>query len=412
MSDPNRIHFVPGTHGPQIVGGEGVWLLTADGRRILDGAGGAIVTNIGHGRTEIAEAVRDALATGGYVIPVWPTPHRERLHDALVERWLPEGMGHVFFTSGGSESADSAIRLARAFHLASGRPERWKVIGRHPSYHGLTLGALAVGSHSRRRAGFEPILPDFPHVPWDDADALEALIDAEGPETIAGFVFEPITGAAGGCLVASDDYWRAVDELCRRHGILRIADEVMTGFGRTGRRWGHEHFPVQPDVIYGGKGLGGGYVPMGMVAATDEIVEALRGSGFMFFTFTGSDAMCAGAAAVLDVLERERLVERAATAGAALGDRLKAAVGDHPAVVDVRGCGMFWGVELRPSDGVLAQAVVSEAMSRNLWVYPAGAGQPVPDAVMIGCAFTIADDEAETLVDRLRAAIDAAASRA
>jgi 4-aminobutyrate aminotransferase-like enzyme len=186
----------------------------------------------------------------------------------------------------------------------------------------------------------------------------------------------------------------------------------MTGFGRTGRRWGHEHFPVQPDVIYGGKGLGGGYVPMGMVAATDEIVEALRGGGFMFFTFTGSDAMCAGAAAVLDVIEREQLVERAATVGAELGRKLTDAVGGHPAVTEVRGRGMFWGVELRPSGGALAQAVIREALSRDLWVYPAGSGPPVPDAVMIGCAFTIADAEVDTLVDRLTGALEAAASRA
>jgi len=410
--DINRIHFVPGTTGPTIVGADGVWLLTADGRRILDGAGGAIVSNIGHGRSEVAEAVRDALDGGGYVIPIWPTPHRERLHDLLVDRWLPAGMGHVFFTSGGSESADSAIRLARAYHVACGRPERWKVVGRHPSYHGLTLGALALGSHRNRRAGFEPILPAFPHVPWDDAAALEALIEAEGADSIAAFVFEPITGAAGGCLVPTDDYWRRVSELCRRHDILLIADEVMTGFGRTGRRWGHQHFPIEPDVIFGGKGLGGGYVPIGMVAATDTIVEALRGSGFMFFTFTGGDAMCAGAAAVLDIVEREHLVERSAAMGDVLAARLDDALGSHPAVVEIRGRGLFRGVELRPSGGSLAQAVVAEALARDLWVYPAGSGPPVSDAVMLGPAFTIADVEVDALVERLTAAIDAAATRA
>jgi adenosylmethionine-8-amino-7-oxononanoate aminotransferase len=410
--DINRIHFVPGTSGPTIVGADGVWLLTADGRRILDGAGGAIVSNIGHGRSEVADAVRDALDGGGYVIPIWPTPHRERLHDVLVDRWLPAGMGHVFFTSGGSESSDSAIRLARAYHVACGRPERWKVVGRHPSYHGLTLGALAVGSHRNRRAGFEPILPAFPHVPWDDAAALEALVEAEGADSIAAFVFEPITGAAGGCLVPTDDYWRRVADLCRRHDILLVADEVMTGFGRTGLRWGHQHFPIEPDVIFGGKGLGGGYVPIGMVAATDTIVEALRGSGFMFFTFTGGDAMCAGAAAVLDIVEREHLVERSAAMGDVLAARLDDALGSHPAVVEIRGRGLFRGVELRPSGGALAQAVVAEALARDLWVYPAGSGPPVSDAVMLGPAFTIADVEVDALVERLTAAIDAAATRA
>ena len=161
----------------------------------------------------------------------------------------------------------------------------------------------------------------------------------------------------------------------------------MTGFGRTGLPWGHQHLlPFEPDVLYGGKGLGGGYVPMGMVAATDEIVDALRGSGFMFFTFTGSDAMCAGAVAVLEILEREHLVERAAAMGEILGDRLRDALGSHPAVVDIRGRGMFHGVELRPRDGALARAVVAEAHGPRPVGLPAGSGPPVPDAVMLGPA--------------------------
>jgi len=234
-----------------------------------------------------------------------------------------------------------------------------------------------------------------------------------GADTIAGFLFEPITGAAGGCLIPPDDYWRDVTEICRRHGILMIADEVMTGFGRTGTRWGFQHFPVEPDILYGGKGLGGGYVPMGMVAATDEIVDALRGSGFMFFTFTGADAMCAGAAAVLDVIDREHLVERSAAMGDVLADRLDAALAGHPAVVEMRGRGMFRGVELRSSGGALVASVVRECMARDLWVYPAGSGvPPVTDAVMIGAPLTISEPEVDELVDRLAAAIDAAAAHA
>ena len=309
-------------------------------------------------------------------------------------------MGHVFFTSGGSESADSAIRLAHAYHLACGRPERWKVIGRHPSYHGLTFGALAAGSHHNRRKGFEPLLLDFPHVPWDDAAALEATIEREGADTIAGFLFEPITGAAGGCLIPTDDYWRAVTDICRRHGILMIADEVMTGFGRTGTRWGFQHFPLQPDILYGGKGLGGGYVPMGMVAATDEIVDALRGSGFMFFTFTGADAMCAGAAAVLDVIEREHLVERSAAIGDVLAERFDDALarpsgrGRHP---------RSWRCSAASSCGPAA-ARSPPASCASAWratcgsTRPGPACPPVTDAVMIGAPLTISEPE----VDRAR----------
>ena len=416
MSDAGRYHFVPGGGGPTIVGGEGCWLLTDDGRRILDGAGGAIVANIGHGRHEVADAVHAAMVHGGYVLPIWATPHRLHLHDQLVEHWLPADMGHVFFTSGGSESADSAIRLARAHHLAAGRPERWKVVGRHPSYHGITLASMALGSHSGRRAGYEPLLLDFPKVPWDDPVAVEEIIEREDPSTIAGFVFEPITGAAGACLMASDDYWRTVESVCRRHDILLIADEVMTGFGRTGRRWGHEHLPLRPDVVYGGKGLGGGYVPMGMVAATDAVVEPLRRTGgFMFFTFTGSDAMCAGASAVLDILEDGHLVERSAAMGDVLQDRLVDALGGHRHVREIRGRGLFRGIEFVadratgtpfPSEARFGAAVVAECLAHDVWLYPAGSG-PVSDAVMIGCPFVISEAEVELLVDTLRAAVDA-----
>ncbi|MET0147336.1 MAG: aminotransferase class III-fold pyridoxal phosphate-dependent enzyme [Ilumatobacteraceae bacterium] len=405
--DPNRIQFVPGTAGPNIVGGDGCWLIAEGGRRILDAAGGAIVANIGHGRGVVADAVRDAIDGGAYVIPVWPTPHRARLHDALVERWLPDDMGHVFFTSGGSEAADSALRLARAYQVAVGRTDRWKVIGRHPSYHGITLGAMAVGSHAVRRAGYEPMLVDFPKVPWDDAAALADVIDREGAETIAAFLFEPITGAAGACLEPPDEYWRDVEAICRRNDILLIADEVMTGFGRTGTRWGHEHFPVRPDILYGGKGLGGGYVPIGMVSATDRVVDALRGSGFMFFTFTGCDAMCAGALAVLDVLEREHLVERCAAIGDVLDIRLREALGGHRSVVELRGRGLFRGIELQPDGGRFSAAVVAECLARDMWVYPAGSGPPVTDGIMIGCPFTISEPEVDVLVETLAAAIDA-----
>jgi adenosylmethionine-8-amino-7-oxononanoate aminotransferase len=420
VSDPARYHFVPGDRsgGPTIVGGEGCWLFTDDGRRILDAAGGAIVANIGHGRREVAEAVHEALTGGAYVVPIWPTPHRLRLHDLLVDHWLPAGMEHVFFTSGGSESADSAMRLARAAHVAQGRSDRWKIIGRNPSYHGITLGAMAAGNHSTRRAGYEPMLLDFPKVPWDDADALVKTIEREGPETVAAFVYEPITGAAGGCLTAPDDYWRAVEAACRQYDILLIADEVMTGFGRTGLRWGHEHSPIRPDIIYGGKGLGGGYVPIGMVAAADDVVEPLAGSGFIFYTFTGADAVCAGAAAVLEVLESEHLVERCAAMGEILASLLEDVIGEHPHVSELRGRGLFRGIEfvrdrstgeMFPAEVHFAGAVVRECLARDVWIYPAGSG-PVRDAVMIGCPFTVTEAELELMVETLEAAINAAAA--
>ncbi len=401
-SNTDRLAFVPGGPAyPTIVAGDGVFLVADDGRRILDAAGGAIVGNIGWGRTEVADAAA-AVMPMGYVVPLWPTPSRLALRDELVQHWLPESFNHVFFTSGGSESTDSALRLARAYQVAKGRSDRWKVIGRHPSYHGMTTGTMAVASHSARQKGYEPLLLAFPKVPWDDPEQVLKVIEQEDPATIAGFIAEPITGAAGACLTASDEYWRVVTDACHEHDILLIADEVMTGYGRTGLKFGHQHFPLQPDVIVGGKGLGGGYVPLGAVAARDEVVEALRGSGFMYFTFTGNDASCAAGAKVLEIMRREHLVERAASTGAMLGQRLHAEFGGHPAVVDIRGRGMFYGLELRCS----RDAVVQAAMDRDMWVYPAGSG-PVADAVMVAPPFIITDTEIDLLVSTLRASLDA-----
>lgn len=401
-TDIDRYAFVPGAPPyPTIVGGDGCFLIASDGRRILDGAAGAIVGNIGWGRTEVTDAAAAVMSTG-YVVPLWPTPSRLALLDELVQHWLPEGFNHVFFTSGGSESTDSALRLARAYQVAKGRNSRWKVIGRHPSYHGMTTGTMAVASHSARQKGYEPLLLPFPKVPWDDPEQVLKVIEQEDPATIAGFIAEPITGAAGACLTASDEYWRTVTEVCRAHDILLIADEVMTGYGRTGLKFGHQHFPFRPDVIVGGKGLGGGYVPLGAVGARDEVVEALRGSGFMFFTFTGNDAACAAGAKVLEILRREQLVERSARMGELLGARLTAELGQHPAVLDIRGRGLFYGLELNCS----RDEVVMAALARDLWVYPAGSG-PVPEAVMVAPPFVITEAEIDQLVGGLKEAIQA-----
>lgn len=402
LTTTDRYSFLPTDAPlPVITGGEGCTLFTTDGRRILDAAAGAIVGNIGWGRAEVADAARAAMAAGGYVMPLWPTPHRLALVDELSEHWLPDGFTQVFFTSGGSESTDSALRLARAYQVAKGRADRWKVIGRHPSYHGMTLGTMAVASHSGRQRGYEPLLLPFPHAHVSDAADLERVFAEADPDTIAGFIAEPITGAAGACLEAGDDYWRTLAELCHRHDVLLIADEVMTGYGRTGLPFGHQHFAMHPDVIVGGKGLGGGYVPLGAVAARTEVAEALRGSGFMYFTFTGNDGACAAAVAVLGIMREEQLVTRSAQMGAVLGERLRAALGGHPAVADIRGRGLFYGIELRCS----REQVVAAALQRDMWVYPAGSG-PVAEAVMVAPPFVVTDHELTTIVDRLRDSID------
>ena len=187
---------------PTVVRGDGVELITADGRRIIDAAAGAVVNNVGHGRGEIADVVAEAMRELDYVVPIWPTPNRLALADVLVERWLPDGFDHVFFGGGGSEANDTALRLVRNHHLARGEERRHKVIGRLPSYHGATLATLSIGGHAGRRDGLEPMLQEYPKVPWDDADALAGAIEAAGPESVAAFIAEPVIGASGAALIA------------------------------------------------------------------------------------------------------------------------------------------------------------------------------------------------------------------
>jgi adenosylmethionine-8-amino-7-oxononanoate aminotransferase len=417
---------------------DGMYLITPDGRKILDAAGGAIVANIGHGRREVAEAYARALSDATYVVPPFATESRVRLVQRLRERWLPEGLTRVLFTSGGSESMDAAIRLARQHHLSAGRPRRWKVIGRDLSYHGITLATLAIGGHTKRRAGFEPWFPELPKAPapyclrcklgkhYPDcalacATELEQFIEREGADSIAAFVAEPIIGSTAGAVVPPDEYWPTIADICRRYEILLIADEVMTGFGRTGRRFAVEHWKVPPDILVGGKGLAGGYAPMGAVFAREEVVApiAARGDELMFYTFSAHPACCAAADTVLDIMEREHLVDRAAEMGRKLRRRL-AALESHPNVAEIRGRGLLLGVELVkdrdtlepfPETDRLPLKVVMAGLAEGVFFYPGGC-DPARDVILLGPPFIIEDEHIEQIVTSLATAIDAAVGRA
>ena len=396
----SRYGFANQTPGPTIVRASGCTLFTADGHEILDGASGALVCNVGHGRPELAAVAGRALTELDYVIPPWPTPARLALADTLVERWLPEGFHHVFLAAGGSEANDSAIRLARLYHLANGQPTRWKVIGRSPSYHGSTLATLAMGHHRSRRNGFDPLLAEWPKAPWNDAGAVAAAIEAAGPDSVAAFVAEPVIGAAGGALVASADYWAEVAEICERYGVLTIVDEVMTGFGRTGKRWGHDHDPWAPDILVSGKGLGGGYVPISVVAANDRVADlmATAPAQLMFFTYSGHDLTCAVALEVLRILEDERLVERAAVMGDRLRTELHRVLDGLETVAEIRGRGLMLGIELR---GVTTASVVAACLEHGLWVYPAGSGHPVPESILVAPPLVVSGDEIAQIASTL-----------
>jgi len=430
----SRAALVPQDAAPfRIASTQGNYLVTPDGQQILDAAAGAIVANIGHGRAEVVEAAARALQNLTYVVPPFATEERIRLIERLTSSWLP-GLTRVGFTSGGSESVDAAIRLARTHHLAAGQPGRWKVIGRELSYHGTTFGALSVGGHANRRAGFEPLLIDFPKAPShycltcqlgrttpdcreEAADKLEKVIVHEGPDTVAAFIAEPVVGGAAGALVPPDTYWPRVREICSKYGVLLIADEVMSGFGRTGQKFAVDHWGVTPDIMVGGKGLASGYAPMGGVYTTEEVVAPISKAGMdlMFYTFSGHPASCAAADKVLEIMEREDLVARSAKMGALLRERL-AKLDGHPNVAEVRGLGLLQAVELvrdsetlerfAPEDRIIRK-VTAIALKKGVFVYGAGSGE-VPDVILIGPPFTINEDEIEMIGSVLEESIDMA----
>ncbi|MCP4223774.1 MAG: aspartate aminotransferase family protein, partial [Actinomycetia bacterium] len=392
--------FVPGPDPLFVTGGEGSYFFTDDGRRILDAAGGAVVVNIGHGRPEPAEAAAEVLHQAAYTVPVWATEARLRLIERLQESWLPAGLTRCLFVSGGTESVETALRVARQYHSTRGDLDRWKIIGRSISYHGASLGTLAVANHDRRRAGLEPLLLDLPKADAQDADQVRKLVEAEDPSSIAAIIAEPISGAAGAALVPPDDYLPALRQLCTDYGILLICDEVMTGFGRTGVAMAVDHVGVVPDILVSGKGLGGGYVPMGGVFATEAVVAPIAEAEatVMYYTFSGNDLACAVSDRVLQVMEDEQLVARSATMGARFSQLLHTALDDHPNVADVRGRGLLQGVELVADretgasfGGELAFHVVTEALNRDCWIYPAGSAG-VPDGLLFGPPFTVSDD--------------------
>jgi adenosylmethionine-8-amino-7-oxononanoate aminotransferase len=431
--------FIPSPRIIDVVKAEGVWLEMANGTRILDAAGGAIAASIGHGRKEVAAAMAEAVGDTGYIVPTFLTPQRERLVARLKASWLPDHLTRVHLSSGGSEAADAAIRLARMYQIAIGQDTRWKIIGRVPSYHGATALTLAAGGHTARQKGFEPYAPHFPKVPapyalrsplgrnHPDEDircakALEETILSEGPETVAAFLAESITGSSGGAQEPGPRYWPEVQRICKQYGVLLIIDEVMTGFGRTGARFGIEHFDVRPDIMYAGKGLTAGYAPLAGIYASDEVLAPLaeRGDSLMFYTYGGHPGACAAADKALEIMEREDLVARAATQGRKLEALLRDRLGQHPHVAEIRGRGLLWGIELvadretlalYPAEAGITNAVVGQGLARGAFFYPGGTGD-IRDIICLGPAFTISDDELEMLVERLAGAIDAATQKA
>jgi len=419
---------------------QGCFIEDSEGRRYLDASGGAAVSCLGHGNRDVLSAMHAQLDGIAYAhTSFFSTAVAEELADALVDD-APEGISHVYLVSGGSEAMEAALKLARQYFVEIGQPQRAKFIARRNSYHGNTLGALAVGGNAWRRQQFAPLLIDVEHVAptyeyrdrrADETEAqycerlvaeIEQTIRRVGGENVIGFVAETVGGATSGCLTAPPGYYRAIRELCDRHGCLLILDEVMCGMGRTGTLHACEREGVAPDLMAIAKGLGGGYQPVGAVLVAGRIIDAIaQGTGFFQHghTYIGHPMACAAALAVQRVLKRDRLVERCAVQGESLATRLQAAFGNHPHVGDIRGRGLFRALELvasresktpfDPGRRVSAR-VRAEAMAAGLLCYPmAGTiDGKHGDHVLLAPPFIISDGELDLLVERLRQAIDQA----
>ena len=417
---------------PLVTHGEGIYLYDENGKRYIDGSGGALVVNIGHGRKDILQKMMDQMVQIGYVHGTqFTTKSIEEYGEALGEI-LPKGLGKIYFLSGGSESIEAAIKLARQYYLECGQSQRWRIIARWHSYHGNTLGALSLTGRIGMRRPYLPLLIDFPHFPppycyrcpfglshpeceLECAKALENLIQMEGPETISAVIVEPIIGATVGAVVPPDGYLSFIKKICERYGILFIDDEVMTGMGRTGRWFAAEHWNVSPDVMVLGKGMSGGYFPLSAMVARGEFVDRLkeRTGGFIHgHTFSHHPVACAVGLVVLEYMRKNRLVEQCSKRGEYLLKRLEE-LKLFPFVGDVRGRGLMTAIEFVkdrktkepfPRSAKFTEKVIDSAFENGLVLYP-GTGfvdGVNGDMVMVGPPLIIQEDQIDEIMEILK----------
>jgi hypothetical protein len=440
--DTHVFYRNPFTRYPVVARGEGPYLYDEKGKRYLDACGGAVVSALGHSVPEIVEALKAQLDKVEFAhTSQFTNPAQEELAKLLTER-APGGLNHAYFVSGGSEAVESAMKIARSYWVQMGRPDKWMVIGRDQSYHGNTLGALSAGGNRWRRAIYEPMLFKAPrasacscyrcpfdkqaaHCALECAEDLERAILEAGAEKVAAFIAEPVVGATAGALVPHERYFRRIREICDKHDVLLIADEVMTGMGRCGSWFAIRQFGVVPDMICLAKGLAAGYVPIGATLVHDRIVDTFHNRRAIFqhgHTYMGHPLAAAAGVAVIRYMEAHKLVERSKRMGEELMTRLTAALHEHPHVGDIRGRGLFVGVEFvadretrAPFEPEAAfHRVLGDIAFRNgLIVYPMGGtidGRR-GDHVLIAPPLIITKSQIGRLVALLVKSIDAAVDK-
>ncbi|AJA64650.1 MULTISPECIES: aspartate aminotransferase family protein [Bradyrhizobium] len=424
---------------PKAIGGEGVYLFAEDGRRVIDASGGAAVSCLGHQHPRVIAAIAKQASTLAYAhTAFFSSEPAEALAETLVGH-EPGGLAYAYFVSGGSEAIEASIKLARQYFIERGEPRRQHFIARRQSYHGNTLGALAAGGNAWRRAPYAPLLSGaFSHVTpafayhekhKGESDAqfvarLAAELEGEfqrlGPDTVAAFLAEPVVGATAGAVTAPDGYFKAVREICDRHGALLILDEVMSGMGRTGTTHAWEQEGVAPDIQAIAKGLGGGYQPIGAMLASGKIIDTIRSGSGAFqhgHTYLAHPLACAAALAVQDVIREDRLLDRVKERGKQLEQRLTERFGNHRHVGDIRGRGLFWAIELVADRAgrtsfdpalKLNQKIKAEAFANGLGCYPGGGTVDGVrgDHVLLAPPYIASADEIDLIVDKLGTAVD------
>lgn len=425
---------------PTAVSGDGVYLIDSNGKRYLDACGGAAVSCLGHSDQALREAIKEQVDRLAYVHSgFFTTEPMEALADDLIEH-APDGFSHVYFVSGGSEAVESALKLARQYCLEIGQTNRQIVISRRQSFHGNTLGALAAGGNFWRREPFDPMLVTGYHIApcyeyrhrYEDetleaygiraADGLESAIQLIGPNKVMAFIAEPVVGATSGAVEAVPGYFKRIREICDRHGVLLILDEVMCGMGRTGNLHACEHEGIQGDLQTVAKGLGGGYVPMGAVFIRREIARVIEQGSGMFqhgHTFLGHALACTSALVTQQQLRERKLLENVRIQGEYLKEKLHERLDDCPFLGDIRGRGLFIGVELVadreskqafPVELKLHQQIKRLSMEHGLMCYPMGGtvDGKIGDHILLAPPFIVDKTHIESIVDVLGSVIETA----
>lgn len=424
---------------PKIDHGKGIYLYDEEGNEYIDGCSGSAVANIGHGNSEVAEFTKNHMERIAFThLSRWTVDSIEKAAEK-VAGWTPGDLDHIYFLSGGSEATESAIKLARQYFVErDGNSSKWKVISKWNSYHGATLGALAMTGHSGRRKLYDAYLAPFPKIPqfyhyrnkWDAidpvktsikaAEALEEEIKRVGAENIAAFISEPVIGSAAPGVYPEKIYFEMVREICDKYDIILIIDEVMSGFGRTGKKFACEHFDLVPDILVSAKGMSSGYTPLGCIAVNDEIFNTVMVEGTGHFvhghTYAGNPLSCGIGVKVMEIIERENYVENAAKQGKYLLEKLQNLY-DNPMVGDIRGKGLMIGIEFvedkdakkpYPASANVKGKVMQACFDEGLIIYPGGGSVDgkLGDHILLAPPITITKPQVDELYEKLKTGLD------